>query len=100
MTTDGPLSGTLAETPFARILFDLWRQEKTGGLRIVRAGVARTLFFEKGQAVVARDIIAEPDFLAALVRKKVLEPDQAKEIELYAELQEFSLVKSIGDLDF
>ncbi|MBM3310040.1 MAG: DUF4388 domain-containing protein [Candidatus Aminicenantes bacterium] len=94
---DAPLEGTLAATPFPRVLFDLWTRERTGRLRLRREDEERILHFEKGRLCLARESFSERDFLAALVRKKVLLPGQAESAERLASLKGFSLLKALGE---
>jgi hypothetical protein len=100
MPKEGPLEGTLAETPFARLLFDLWRQERSGRLTIRGEKGERNIFFEKGHLLIAQDGPDPKDFLSALVRKKVLSEEQAGRAERLAEARNISLFKSLGELGF
>ena len=95
---DAPLEGSIAETPFPRLLFDIWTRERSGRLRLRRNDEERFLFFEKGRLLVTRESFAESAFLGALVRKKVLLPEQARQSERLAALKNISLVKALGEL--
>jgi len=98
MVKEGPLQGTLAETPFPRLLVDVWRQERTGRLLVRSAKGERAFFFDKGQLLVAQDGTEGKDFLAALIRKKVLTEEQAGRAERLAEARKITLLKSLSEL--
>jgi len=98
MTKEGPLQGTLAETPLPRLLFDVWRQERTGRLMVRSAKGERPFHFDKGLVCVAQDEAEGKDFLAALIRKKVLTPEQAERAERMAAARKISLLKSLSEL--
>lgn len=99
MTKEGPFEGSLAETPFPRLLFDIWRQERTGRF-IVRGGKSeRTFHFDKGQLLVTQDETEGRNFLFALIRKKVLTGEQAERAERLAKARGLTLLKSLSELD-
>jgi len=98
MSKERPVEGTLAETPFPRLLFDLWRQERSGRLLIRSEKGERILFFDKGHALVAQSGSDPKDFLSALVRKKVLTGEQATRVERLSAAQNISFLKSLGEL--
>jgi hypothetical protein len=95
---ESPFEGSIAETPFPRILFEIWTRERTGRLRLRREDEERLLFFEKGRLSLARESFSEQAFLEVLVRKKVLLPEQAQASERLAALKGISLVKALGEL--
>lgn len=99
MTKEGPLGGTLAETPFPRLLFDIWRQERAGRLIVQGERGERTIHFDMGHPLVAQDEAESRDFLSALVRKKVLTEEQAGRAVRLAETRAITLFKSLGELD-
>jgi hypothetical protein len=98
MTKEGPFLGTLAETPFPRLLFELWRQERSGRLQVRSGKGERALHFDKGQLLVTQDAAEGKDFLAALIRKKVLTPEQAERAERLADARKITLIKSLSEL--
>jgi len=98
MTKEGPLGGTLAETPFPRLLFDIWRQERSGRLVLQGEKGERSVHFDKGNPLIAQDGAEGRDFLAALVRKKVLTEEQAGRAVRLAETRQITLFKSLGEL--
>ncbi|MBM3293443.1 MAG: DUF4388 domain-containing protein [Candidatus Aminicenantes bacterium] len=95
---DAPFEGRLAEKPFPRLLFELWTRERSGRLRLRREDEERLLFFETGRLVLARESLDERGFLGALVRKKVLRPEQAESAGHLAALKGLSVVKAAGEL--
>jgi len=95
-----PFDGSLAETPFPRVLFEIWTRERSGRLGLRRDDEERLLFFEKGRLCLARESFSEGNFLNALVRKKVLLAEQAESAERLAALKGVSLVKALGELGF
>jgi hypothetical protein len=98
MTKDGPFEGGLAETPFPRLLFDLWRQERSGRLLLRSEENERALFFDKGQVILARESIAPKEFVSVLVRKKILTEEQAGRTERLSEAQNISPIKALSEL--
>jgi hypothetical protein len=97
MTARLPREGSLLETPFARLLFDLWRSGSGGRLRLRDGGAERTLHLENGDVVVEREGLSEKDFLAALVKKRVLTADQARLCIKTAKADGVSSFRALGE---
>jgi hypothetical protein len=93
-----PAEGSIAEIPFPRLLFEIWTRERSGRLGLRKEAEERTLVFDKGRLLVARESFDEAEFLGALVRKKVLSSDQARQSERLAALENASLIKAVGEL--
>jgi hypothetical protein len=98
MTAPLPREGSLLESPFARLLFDLWRAGTTGRLRLQNGGAEKTLHLENGDVVVEREGLSEKDFLTALVKKKILTADEAKTCVRTAKAGGISPFRALGDL--
>jgi hypothetical protein len=96
--TESLSEGSLIETPFARLLFETWQKERTGRLRLEREDERRLVLFEKGRVVIEREGLLEPEFLAALVKKRVLLAEQAKRCDKYAAAHGISRVRALGEL--
>jgi hypothetical protein len=92
-----PAEGTLAEAPFARILFGLWDGGKTGGLEVQTADGSRLLHLLNGDIVVEREGLSETDFLAALAKKKVLTADQIRQCAREAQANGHGLLKGLSE---
>lgn len=92
--------GSLAETPFPRLLFVLWQREATGRLLLRTRGAETRFFFEKGSLVIDKGSFPEQDFLKALVKKKVLPAESARRCEMHAAETDVSLLRSVGELGF
>jgi len=95
---DSALEGSLAQTSFPRLLFELWEKELSGRLHITNAAEEKSLFFEKGQVVVEKESLSVKNFLAALAKKKVLLPEQTRECERHARSRKISRIKALGEL--
>ncbi|MCX6561022.1 MAG: hypothetical protein NTZ26_11000 [Candidatus Aminicenantes bacterium] len=98
MTAPLPREGSLLESPFARLLFDLWRAGTTGRLCLRNGGAEKTLHLENGDIVVEREGLSEKDFLAALVKKNFLTAEQAKTCVRAAKAGDVSPFRALGDL--
>ena len=91
--------GTLYETPFPRVLFLLWKKEATGRFVVRRPQEAeRVLFFSKGQVTIERDGLSEPDFLKAMVKKRILSAESARRAEKEAGAKGISLLRALNEL--
>lgn len=100
MTARLPREGSLLETPFARLLFDLWRSGASGRLRLSDGGAERLLHLENGDVVVERKGLPEKDFLAALVKKRVLTAEQARHCVKTAKTGGVSPFRALGETGF
>ena len=92
-----PAEGTLAEAPFARILFGLWDGGKTGRLEVRTAEGARILHFLNGDIVVEREGLSEKEFLAALAKKKVLTAEEVRQCAREAKADGHGLLKGLSE---
>lgn len=91
--------GTLYETPFPRVLFRLWRKEATGRLVLRRPQAQeRTIHFVRGQMIVEREGLSEPDFLKALVKKRILPAEAARRADKEAETRGVSRLRTLNEL--
>ena len=92
-----PAEGTLAEAPFARVLYGLWDGGKTGRLEVRTADGTRVLHLLNGDVVVEREGLSEKDFLAALAKKKVLTADQIRQCAREAKAAGHGLLKGLSE---
>ena len=90
--------GSLVETPFPRLLFILWQREATGRLRIRRGSAESELHFDKGRVVLDKGSFPEKEFLKALVKKKVLPAEAARQCEKRAAEAGISRIRALGEL--
>jgi len=91
--------GTFYDTPFPRVLFRLWKKEAAGRLVIRRPQEAeRALFFSKGQVIVERNGLSEPDFLKALVKKRILPAESTRRAVKEAADRGISLLRALNEL--
>ena len=91
-------SGSLVEVPFPQLLFKIWQNERSGRLRLQKGTGEKSLYFDKGHVVVENETFSDKDFLAALVKKKVIESEEAGECERFAEENNASLIKALSEL--
>ena len=97
MAHDQRSEGTFGETPFARVLFDLWDGGKTGRFEVRAGDAARTLHLLNGDVVVEHEGLAEKEFLAALAKKKVLTAEQVRQCAREAKTGGHSLLKALSE---
>jgi hypothetical protein len=93
-----PIDGTFLETPFPRLLFRIWRQESSGRLNLQKGEEAKSLHIENGRIVIEKTALSEKEFLSALVKKKVLPPEKARQCDRYAGAHMISRIKALSDL--
>jgi Domain of unknown function (DUF4388) len=91
--------GTLYDIPFPRVLFLLWKKEATGRL-VIRSPQAteRAIFISKGLVMIERDGLSEPDFLKALVKKRILSAESSRRAEKEAGAKGISTLRALGEL--
>jgi hypothetical protein len=89
--------GTLAEAPFAAILYGLWDAGRTGRLEVRAADTVRVLHMLNGDVVVEREGLGEKEFLAALAKRKVLTAEQVRQCVRQAKADGSSLLKALGE---
>ena len=70
-----PLQGEFAETPFPQVLALIWREERSGFLRIQRGSAERSFCFENGGLAVERSAFDEHGFLLSLATLGLIQPD-------------------------
>lgn len=91
--------GNFYDIPFPRVLFLLWKKEATGRLVIRRPQEAeRALFLSKGQVTIERDGLSEPDFLKAMVKKRILSAESARRAEKEAGERGISSLRALNEL--
>ncbi len=75
----GRWQGTLAETPFARLLFELYEARVTGGLLVVREPVKKIVFFQDGLPVFVKSNLLQECLGKVLVKEGMITEDQCRE---------------------
>lgn len=65
------LQGKLADIPFAPLLFNIWKEEKSGCLIIRKDKVEKRLHLERAKIVVKQGAFPEKDFLQSLAEKNL-----------------------------
>jgi hypothetical protein len=94
-----PLEGTFLETPFPRLLFRLWQKEASGRLRLQKDEEDKTLHFDKGRVVIEKQSLCEKDFLAALVKKRILPSEKVRQCDRYAGAHMISRIRALSELN-
>lgn len=85
----------MALIPFPRILYETWKNEDTGRLRIRGDGVERSASFVKGDLALADGYFSNALFLKTLLSKQLLSSLQAEECERYAREKGLSYPRSL-----
>jgi len=94
------LRGNLADTPFPKVLFQIWQEKNSGYLRIKKGKIEKKICFINGS--IAGDLASFPvnDFLKALVKNKIINSNQIKKYQNYARQNKASIIKSLIELEF
>ncbi len=92
--------GKFSAAPFARLLFDLWREAASGKLCLQNGAEKRVLHLENGDVIVEREGLSEKEFLATLAKKHVLSAEQARQCERMAKARRYSSIRALGELGF
>ena len=71
---NNPFQGEFAETPFPQVLASIWREERSGFLRVRRGPAERSFLFDKGELAVERSAFDEPGFLRSLEALGLVRP--------------------------
>lgn len=90
--------GSLAATPFVRVLARIWREELTGALSVRAADGAKIFTFERGSLVVGQDSLAEKDFLKSLLTSGAADLIGLAQAEEYAERRSVSVMRALLEL--
>jgi len=92
-----PGRGTLSETPFARLLAEIWQKEFTGILTVRTAGGKR-FAFDSGTLLVSRDTLAEKEFLESLLTSGAADLLSLSRCEDYAAEHRVSTVRAMLEI--
>jgi len=92
------IEGSLLDLPFPRLLFKIWQKEGSGSLHLRKGEEDMTLYFDKGRAVVEKQSLSEKDFLSALVKKRILPAEKARQCDRYAGAHMISRIRALSDL--
>lgn len=68
-------------TPFAVIVGDVVQQRRTGQLAIVRGSLRKELYWSQGELVLISSATPEDSLANLLVRRGILSPDRARELD-------------------
>jgi hypothetical protein len=97
--TERLFEGTVYATPFPKLLFQLWRHEAAGSLRLKKDDEERTLYLDKGRVVIDRAGLGESDLLKALVKKRILPAEEALRCERHAAAHNVSILRDLTELE-
>ena len=91
------LHGDLSDNHFSRLLFRIWKSQKTGRLEIKNRISSKKLEFKKGNIIITKAQFDENVFLQKLSEKKILTPSLKK----YEKLRKTnsSMIKSLIELN-
>jgi len=92
------LKGDSSFSPFPRLLFSLWQEEKSVLLRIQRGATVKRLHLEKGNIVLEPNATPENDFLRILVERKAFLYSLLEECRLYAKKNNISFSRALIEL--
>lgn len=90
-------SGDLVRTPLAMVLAGLWRQERSGFLKLRRSGVLKQAYFDRGTLAIERGTFPEKEFLDGLFASGVLDLVSLSRCEDHARQRSISLLRSLGE---
>lgn len=95
---DSPLRGNLSETPIAPLLFQIWKKEKSGTLRLKREENEISLYFEKGDLTIERSSFPEKDFLKDLFENNILDLQALEQCEAHSQKHQVSFLRALLEL--
>jgi hypothetical protein len=87
--------GNLSETPFARVLAEIWRDRLTGVLSVRTAGGPRRFTFDNGALTVEQAAFAEKDFLQSLLTSGIADLISLARVEDHAHERGQSVVRAV-----
>jgi len=87
--------GNLSQTPFARLLAEIWRDGQTGVLAVRTPAGARRFTFESGALTVERDAVPDDDFLQSLLTSGAADLINLGRVEALAQRNGRSVVRTI-----
>ena len=90
--------GILAETPFARVLARIWREELTGALSVRGSDGTKLFIFDQGALVVVLASLPEKDFLKSLLTSGATDLISLAQAEEYAEGQGVSVLRALLEI--
>lgn len=92
------LHGDLADTPFASLLFRVWKEKKTGHLKVKKETVEKIIYFQKGNIAIGRGKFNEKDLFRAIAQKNLLDSSSLKKCKQFIEKNKTSHIKAIAEL--
>jgi hypothetical protein len=90
--------GNLSQTPFARLLAELWKDEATGTLAVRRPGGRKVFSFENGGLVLDRATLPEKDFLQSLLTSGATDLINLARVEDHAQRNGAGVVRALLEL--
>ncbi len=87
--------GNLSQTPFARLLAEIWKDGLTGVLAVRTPAGARRFTFEAGALAVDRDGVPDEDFLRSLLTSGTADLISLGRVEDHAQRNGLSVVRTI-----
>lgn len=90
-------SGDLVRTPLAMVLAGLWRQERTGFLKLRRSGLLKQAYLDRGTLAVERGSFPEKEFLDGLFASGAVDLVSLSRCEDNARKRNISLLRALGE---
>lgn len=90
--------GNFADIPFARLLFLIWQDQKSGSLKILKKTDESIFHFKKGSIAVTKESFDRKRLCEYLTRKEALLPSGLKKLDSLAAPSKDSLIKSLLEL--
>jgi hypothetical protein len=87
--------GNLSQTPFARILAGIWRDELTGTLKVHGLGGPKSFSFENGSLTIDRAAFPEKDFLKSLLTSGTTDLISLARAEEYAQQNRVPVIRAL-----
>lgn len=70
-----PFEGEFAENPFSKVLALIWREERSGFLRIRRGSEEKSFYFQNGNLAIERSVFNEHGFLSSMTALGLVRSD-------------------------
>jgi hypothetical protein len=90
--------GDLSQTPFARVLSEIWRNELSGTLTVRGRAGPKSLSFDGGALVIDRESLPEKDFLKALLTAGEADLISLARLEEFAQKQGLPAVRALLEI--
>ena len=91
--------GSLARTPFPRLLAAIWSEGLTGTLNVAGPGGPRAFFFDEGSLAVEKEAFPSADFLRSLLTSGAVDLISLGRVEEHAQEAGVPVVRALLELD-